>query len=520
MDSQEANPELESFREKWRAEVRARNQASSGSQQHASSSTSNANSSQTAASVPPRPAHLGASKPKVLETDDDYVQARVFGDIEPQPAAQQAERTVADPVTALDHYEHAVEKEGQGSLGDSLRLYRKAFRMDHKVDQKYKNKHHAAAWSKPAQAGKPGPPVVRDAPQPPTGNMSSKDGQSSAESKPLTAEELVASFAGLSIEPAQPYIKGMPQPSCPIAELPEEILVHILQELAVEDVGDFVRLSRVCKRFAWLVATEDSIWRRICLGSKFGFPGMHYEFRTTVNWQSLAEEHTLLDDPAEATRRREEEAQAATTSLLNTTYRTWQRMFRRRPRIRFNGCYISTINYIRAGQQTNSLAWNSPVHIVTYYRYLRLFRDGTAITLCTVEEPSNVVHHMTKEALALHKKGAMAHLPSSTMQHALRARWRLSSAVDFVDEDKELSLADTEGNLFIESDGGGNYLYRMELALRTAGKTGSNNKLAWRGFYSYNKSAEEWDEFTLKDIKPFFFSRVKSYGFSEPECTE
>lgn len=129
MDPQEANPELESFREKWRAEVRARNQASSGPQQHASSSASNTNSSQAAASLPPRPTHFGTGKPKVLETDDDYVQARVFGDIEPQSAARQSERKVADPVTALDHYEHAVEKEGQGSLGDSLRLYRKAFRV-------------------------------------------------------------------------------------------------------------------------------------------------------------------------------------------------------------------------------------------------------------------------------------------------------------------------------------------------------------------------------------------------------
>lgn len=129
MEPQEANPELESFREKWRAEVRARNTASSASQQQASASTSHATSSQPAASIPPRPAHFSGGKPKVLETDDDYVQARVFGDIEPQPAARQADRNAADPVTALDHYEHAVEKEGQGSLGDSLRLYRKAFRV-------------------------------------------------------------------------------------------------------------------------------------------------------------------------------------------------------------------------------------------------------------------------------------------------------------------------------------------------------------------------------------------------------
>lgn len=377
--------------------------------------------------------------------------------------------------------------------------------MDHKVDQKYKNKHFAAAWARPAQTGKTAAT--------PAAHGST---QSSTEGNPVTTEELIASFAGLAIEPAPPYITGMPQPSCPVAELPEEILVHILQDVAVADVGDFVRLSRVCKRFAWLVATEDSIWRQICLGPKFGFTGMHFDFATTINWKALAEERTLLDDPEEAARLREEEAYASTIALLNTTYHSWQRMFRRRPRIRFNGCYISTINYFRTGQQTNSLTWNSPVHIVTYYRYLRLFRDGTAITLCTVEEPANVVHHLTKEALALHKDGAMAHLSSSVMQHALKARWRLSSAADHAaepEESKEVSLADSEGDLFIESDGGGNYLYRMELSLRTAGKAGRNNKLLWRGFYSYNKSSDVWDEFSLKEVKPFFFSRVKSYKF-------
>lgn len=384
--------------------------------------------------------------------------------------------------------------------------------MDHKVDQKYKNKHYAAAWAKPVQtdqAPAAPTPTVQDSTRPP------------AEGKALTTEELISSFAGLSIERAPPVVKGTPQPPCPIAELPEEILVHILQDVAMADVGDFVRLSSVCKRFAWLVATEDSTWRQICLGLKFGFTGMHYHFATTVNWKPLDEERTLLDDPDEAARRREEEAYASTIALLNMTYHSWQRMFRRRPRIRFNGCYISTVNYIRPGQQTNSLAWNSPVHIVTYYRYLRLFRDGTAITLCTVEEPASVVHHMTKEALALHRRGEMAHLPSSVMQHALRARWRLSSAADNTDDPggeggkAVVSLADSEGDLFVESDGGGNYLYRMELSLRTAGKAGRNNRLVWRGFYSYNKTAEVWDELSLNEFKPFFFSRVKSYGFGD-----
>lgn len=407
--------------------------------------------------------------------------------------------------------------------------------MDHRVDHNYRKKHFAAAWTKPAQTTK----------------ITSADAQGSAtgaaaEIKPApTVDELIGSFAGLAIEPAAPPIKGTPQPPCPIAALPGEILVHVLRDVALADVGDFARLSRVCKRFAWLVATEESIWREVCLSERFGFAGMHYHFQVLVDWRpigrtalwNLAVRRGLLDPetstPDDVPRLRAEQALAATHALLVApAYRgSWQRMFRRRPRVRFNGCYISTINYIRPGQQVNSVTWNSPVHIVTYYRYLRLFRNGTAISMCTVEEPGAVVHHMTKEALALHEKGAMAHLPSSVMQHALRARWQLSSAAerlwtehsdsegdgDQQDEEKHASLEDAEGTLYIENDGGGNYLYRMELAMGSAGKGARNNKLNWRGFYSFNKTSEVWDAFTLKqdNSKPWFFSRVKSYGFSE-----
>lgn len=380
--------------------------------------------------------------------------------------------------------------------------------MDHRVDQKYKNKHFAAAWAKSSQPAKATPAE----------NESKPD---AAAAKPLNTDELIASFSALSIVPMPPYIKGMPQPLCPISTIPEEILIQILQNVAMVDVGDFVRLSRVCKRFAWLVGTEDRIWRSVCLDSKFGFTRMHYEFQTGTSWGPIPEARQLLeDDPDEVARLHEEEAYATTTALLHTVYKSsWQQMFRRRPRTRFNGCYISTVNYIRPGQQVNSITWNSPVHIVTYYRYLRFFRDGTAITLCTVEEPSNVVHHITKDNLVLHKGGSMAHLPSSFMQHALKARWRVSSPADQVgsEEGKYANhiLAESEGDVFVESDGGGNYLYSMELSMRTAGKAARNNKLSWRGFYSYNKSSEVWDECGLKNEKPFFFSRVKGYGFGE-----
>lgn len=39
-------------------------------------------------------------------------------------------RDVVAPGSALEHYERAAEKESEGKLGESLRLYRKAFRVN------------------------------------------------------------------------------------------------------------------------------------------------------------------------------------------------------------------------------------------------------------------------------------------------------------------------------------------------------------------------------------------------------
>jgi F-box protein 9 len=339
----------------------------------------------------------------------------------------------------------------------------------------------------------------------------------------------------------------------------------------VADIGDFVRLAQVCKRLAYLVATEDQIWRRVCVGTEFGFGGMHYHWRQTITWGPLDLASVLADsDEAETEaeevytleelhQRREAEAHATTLALFRAVggYTSWQAMFRRRPRVRFNGCYISTVNYIRAGQSSGQhLTWNTPVHIVTYYRYLRLFRDGTAISLTTTDEPAHVVHQLTRENLAQHRGDTKhLHLPSNVMASALKGRWRLSSPRDQDRDDvgagvvvgnghynthpqyisttsttisttknpasteTTTSLAGAEGDLIVETEGvgvGTKYMYRMELSLRNAGKAAArNNKLVWRSFWSYNKLTDDWAQFLLKNDKPFFFSRVKSYGVGE-----
>lgn len=334
---------------------------------------------------------------------------------------------------------------------------------------------------------------------------------------------MIESFSDLSIEPAPPEIEGTPAPPCPIADLPDEILIHIFNDVAIRDVAELARLSQVCKRMAYLVATGEQIWKRICFGSEFGFGAMHYQWQTEVTGESIEIEPQSLS-PLEGSTEEPTPSiplsnDAITYSLLQSTYfSSWKQMFRLRPRIRFNGCYISTVNYIRPGQASPSaVAWNSPVHIVTYYRYLRFYRDGTLISLLTTTEPNEVVHHLTKDLLEYHRWNTSSHLPSSVMGDARRGRWRLSSLNDSPTPDSDLEIppktGGLEGTLYVETEGvHEKYLYRMELKMTSAGKTVKNNKLAWNGFWNYNRLTDDWGEFTLRNDKAFFWSRVKSYG--------
>ncbi|XP_018117161.1 F-box protein 9 L homeolog isoform X4 [Xenopus laevis] len=71
-------------------------------------------------------------------------------------------------------------------------------------------------------------------------------------------------------------------------------------------------------------------------------------------------------------------------------YTTWRQMFLERPRVRFDGVYISKTTYIRQGEQSLDgfyRAW----HQVEYYRYLRFFPDGHVIMLTTPEDPQTIV---------------------------------------------------------------------------------------------------------------------------------
>ena len=137
MNSTEA--ELESFRRKWREEVSARTKgkqpapAVPGKTTQASSSKSQVQPSKS--SAPDLSVNAWSTSEEVDERQPfvhpnlgEKQHGRRLDETSAQAAAASSSK---EPKSALEHYEKAVEREDQGVLGDSLTLYRKAFKVRH-----------------------------------------------------------------------------------------------------------------------------------------------------------------------------------------------------------------------------------------------------------------------------------------------------------------------------------------------------------------------------------------------------
>jgi F-box protein 9 len=134
-----AEAELESFRQKWREEVTAKTK---GKAPVASAAPAKPGASSSKSRLPrsnaPDAATSSHARQRSVEDADD-VTPHVYNDLGEKQHGRRLDETSAEtaaalaanrePSSALEHYEKAVEKESEGRLGDSLDLYRKAFRV-------------------------------------------------------------------------------------------------------------------------------------------------------------------------------------------------------------------------------------------------------------------------------------------------------------------------------------------------------------------------------------------------------
>lgn len=116
---EDSNPDLESFREQWRAEVSAKAQAERRKAVVVPATGKNIPSSS-------RPIGEHSSSKDGTTKAEHATTTQESEDREHEFNGKIGSR---EPRTALEYYEQAVETEDQGNLTDSLNLYRKAFRV-------------------------------------------------------------------------------------------------------------------------------------------------------------------------------------------------------------------------------------------------------------------------------------------------------------------------------------------------------------------------------------------------------
>ncbi|KAF7531755.1 hypothetical protein G7Z17_g13706 [Cylindrodendrum hubeiense] len=126
------NSELESFRRQWISDLQHQTHDNDHDHDHESQSQSRHDGPRRRRPSVPVPAPAAKPVPAIDENEDDYIQSQSFDEPAPAPQAVHGVHGVSTQkklVSALDFYEEAMTKETQGNMGDSLKLYRQAYRV-------------------------------------------------------------------------------------------------------------------------------------------------------------------------------------------------------------------------------------------------------------------------------------------------------------------------------------------------------------------------------------------------------
>ncbi|XP_061601434.1 F-box only protein 9 [Cololabis saira] len=352
---------------------------------------------------------------------------------------------------ATELFLRAVQEEQNGAVYEAIKFYRMAMQLVPDIEFKIN-------YSRPPDADRAGGKYRED---------NDADGE---------IEDLLAYFEQqLTLESAFPKICTAELEITPvhISALPREILMYIFRWVVSSDLDmrALEQLSLVSRGF-YICARDPEIWRSACL-RVWG-----------RNCTKLA------------------------------PYKSWREMFLQRPRVRFDGVYISKTSYIRQGEESLDgfyRAW----HHVEYYRYLRFFPDGHVLMVTTPEDPLYVVPRL--------------HARNPRMDSVMFGHFRLSQDADnqtkvfvVVCKKKEEKAAEFQRSRFCRRIPAPEveHSFHVGLHLSSRGRQ-SFSKLVWihhSCHITYKLSGETViTTFDLdKMYTPFFFARVKSYtAFSE-----
>ncbi|XP_069462224.1 F-box only protein 9 isoform X2 [Ambystoma mexicanum] len=351
---------------------------------------------------------------------------------------------------ARELFLRAAEQEQNGALYEAIKFYRRAMQLVPDIEFKIN-------YSGSPDGDGVGKSYIEDA----------DDDSKMADLMSYFQQQL--NFQESSLKMCQPELDFN---QTHISAIPLEVIVYIFRWVVSSDLDlrSLEQLSLVCKGF-YICARDPEIWRSACLKI----------------WGRTCNKPTL--------------------------YTTWRQMFLERPRVRFDGVYISKTTYIRQGEQSLDgfyRAW----HQVEYYRYMRFFSDGLVMMLTTPEEPQSIVSRLRTR--------------NPRTDAILFGHYRLSQETDnqtkvfaVIMKKKDEKPPDSKYRYFRrapvqETD----HSFQVGLQLCSSGRQ-KFNKLVWihhschityRSTGETTATAFEID----KTYAPFYFARVKSFtAFSE-----
>ncbi|KAF0893812.1 hypothetical protein E2562_029698 [Oryza meyeriana var. granulata] len=142
---------------------------------------------------------------------------------------------------------------------------------------------------------------------------------------------------GIRVQPVAPFssLSSRPDPALIHQCLPDELLFEIFARMSPYSLG---RAACVCRKWKYTVR-NPTLWRNACLKT----------------WQRTGME--------------------ANYRMVQSLYdSSWRKMWMLRPRIQYDGLYVSRNTYIHTG--IAEWQFTKTVNVVCYYRYLRFFPSG------------------------------------------------------------------------------------------------------------------------------------------------
>ncbi|KAH9852654.1 hypothetical protein C2E23DRAFT_824705 [Lenzites betulinus] len=442
--------ELVRFRQQWLEELRSKKKAPSSQGGSSASTSAVITSASTDAAAQP---HSPPAHPTTQRRLSHGAQ------VSPPPIRRSSASATQAPIgpalrRAVEIYKNAVQHEQQGQLDEALRLYRTAFRLDNNVDRAY---HMVEEQLKAVTSS-----AAVSPPQTHHRKTSSTAGSVDAIVEGLKGMELGAPVVrtrgeGVVTGTLASLISSWPAELSFEAEDPQEgVPISLLPDellVLVMRLLDHTAIERFAQvnRKARVLALDGTIWRPMV--------------QSVLKPPQITSEEELVK--------------------LELKYMSdYRRIYIEHPRVRYDGVYIAVCHYIRNGIGEN--AWVNYSHLITYYRYLRFFPDGQVLSLLANEElnPQHVIPLLTP---ALRMKGFMI------------GTWYLDGTEVHVEELLEPGATDRR------------YSFQMLLELHSR-PLGRWNRLSFREYDSVHIGSGEATPLALKNERPFWFSKVRSYA--------